>query len=504
LATTGRRRNDQLEDPEFVGSLMSTVQQLRRAEEELAHKNAELVSWSNVLEGERRRYQQLFHRAVLPQLITDLAGLIFEANAAAAEMFQVDHRFLPGKPIAAFVAADDRRRFRAWLLHRDHQPQPMFRMERRGGISFDAEVRAFDDGETLAWIIRDVSEERRAEQQLWDLNRELERRVAEQAGELATVYEQLPVGVAIVHAESRDDPQLNPRGREILGDSFPLQAQVERALHGEEVRLEAVRLAPPRRSEVVLEVTASPLRDQGGNVNGAVLTFVDVTDREGIERADREFVTNASHQLRTPITAISSAVAALKAGAGGNAADRERFLDHLETEAERLIRIIDAMLVLSRAQRRELDAPLALVRVQPLLARLLAETAPADGVILSCDCADSVAVIAHAALLEEAIASALANAVEHTTEGDVCVSALAVGDRVMIEVADTGPGMPPEVRDRAFERFYGSNSSRRSAGLGLAIAAAAVHACRGTIELDSEPGAGTRLRIILPGAVLRA
>src|SRR5206468_11387147 len=196
-------------------------------------------------------------------------------------------------------------------------------------------------------------------------------------------------------------------------------------------------------------------------------------------------------------------VAALTAGADADPGQRQRFLDHLETEADRLTRIIDAMLVLSRARRHELDAPLTLVPLRPLLERLLAETAPADGVALSCDCEDAVAVIAHAALLEEAIASALANAVEHTTKGSVSLTALPVGDRVMIEVADTGRGMPAEVRERAFERFYGANTSRRSAGLGLAIAAAAVRVCRGAIELDSAPGAGTRLRIILPGAVLR-
>jgi two-component system phosphate regulon sensor histidine kinase PhoR len=502
MATTGGRRT-QLEDPEFVGSLMSAVRQLRATESELERQNAALVSLSTALDTERRRYQELFDRSLLAQLRTDPRGLIVEANAAAAQMFQVEPRFLAGKPIAAFVAHDERRRFRTWLLHRRGEPRPVFRLERRGGVSFDAEVRVFDDGEALAWIIRDVTEERRAEQQLWDLNRELERRVADQAGEIATVYEQLPVGVAIVHAGSRDGPHLNPRGRQMLGEAFPFEAQVERALRGEEVRPEPVRLAPPRQSEVVFEVVASPLLDQDGDVTGAVLTFTDVTDREAIERADREFVTNASHQLRTPITAIAGAVAALKAGAGTDPAERERFLDHLETEADRLTRIIDAMLVLTRAQRRGLDAPLTLVRMRPLLERLLAETTAADGVALSCDCEDTVAVIAHAALLEEAIANALANAVEHTTAGAVSLTALPVGDRVMIEVADTGPGMTPEVRDRAFERFYGSNPGRRSAGLGLAIASAAVHACRGKIELDSEPGGGTRLRIILPGAVLR-
>src|SRR5436309_14240250 len=143
MATTGRR----VEDPEFVGSFLSAVQQLRQTELELERQNAELISLSNALDAERRRYEQLFHRALLAQLRTQADGLVIEANAAAAEMLRVNPRFLPGKPLAAFVARGDRRRFRAWLLHRDDELNPGFRMERRGRVSFDAEVRVFDDGE---------------------------------------------------------------------------------------------------------------------------------------------------------------------------------------------------------------------------------------------------------------------------------------------------------------------------------------------------------------------
>jgi len=229
-----------------------------------------------------------------------------------------------------------------------------------------------------------------------------------------------------------------------------------------------------------------------------------MADREHIERADREFVTNAAHQLRTPITAIGSAVAALKAGAAAEPGERDHFLDHLETQAERLAQIVDAMLVLSRAQRREQDAPLTVVPLRPLLERRVSESTPAAGVAVELECDESVAAIAHAALLEEAVASVLANAVEHTTAGRISVSVLGSGEHVAIEIADTGPGMPAGVRERAFERFFSSSQNRHNAGLGLAIAAAALQVSQGTIELFSEPGAGTRVRLTLEGTQLRS
>ena len=479
-----------------------TAEQLRGTESELERRHAELVSLSAALDAERLRYRRLFERAPLAHLTTDLTGKVIDANGAAGRLLRVEPRFLVGKQLAAFVAPSDQRRFRSLLLRPVDTEHPVFRLQCRRHIPLDAEVRVFQDADTLSWVIRDVTDERRAEQQLWELNRELEQRVTEQAGEIATVYDQLPVGVAIVRPSERGAPRLNQRGRQILGDAFPFEPQVELALSGAETRSAILRLEPPGRSEVVLHVSAVPMRDSGGSVTGAVVTFDDVTDRENVERAEREFVTNASHQLRSPITAISSAVAALKAGAGEDPAERGRFLDHLEAEADRLARIIDAMLVLSRAQRRDVGAPLTLVPVRPLLARLVSEARPADGVTLSCTCAESIAVIAHPALLEEAVASVLANAVEHTPAGSVAVQAREQEDRVVIEVVDTGTGMAPEVRDRAFERFFSGRATGRSAGLGLAIAAAAVRASRGTIELSSEPGAGTRLRILLPSAPL--
>lgn len=487
------------EDP---GSPLSRVEQLRTAESDLESQNAELLSLSRALEDERRRYQQLFDRAPLAHLTTDIHGLILEANEAAGRMLQIEPRFLRGKPIASFVVKQEIRRFRTWLLHpeAEEEEDPVFRMHRRQEVTFDARLQVHRNEGSLSWVIRDVTEQLQAERQLWDLNRELEHRVAEQAGEIATVYEQLPLGVVIAKSDKQTPPQLNPRAREILGEAYPFEAEARRALGGEEVR-GVTRRFTRQGEERVLAVTAAPIRGQE-QITGAVVIFDDVTERDRIDRADKDFVSNASHQLRNPITAIDSAVAALKAGAADDAVERARFLDHLETEAARLARIIDSLLVLSRAQRQDLDAPLTLVPLRPMLERLVSEARPRDGVEISFACENGVAVIAHPGLLEEAIASGIANAVEHTSAGTISVHARDLDEWVSIQIVDSGPGMTRDMRERAFDRFYGSAPTKESAGLGLAIAAAAVRASRGTIDLDSAPGAGTTLRIVLRGAPL--
>jgi PAS domain S-box-containing protein len=485
-------------DPELVGSLLSAVQQLRRAEAELARQNADLVATATALDAERRRYRRLFDRARLAYLTTDWSGRIIDANIAAAQMLQVEPQSLTGQPIASVVAPGDRARVQSWLVDALDYQNRVIRLCRGRDLVFDAELFMFRDEETVSWMLREVTSELQARQQIRDHNRKLELQVAEQAIEIDTVYDQLPIGVAIVRAlPDHNVESLNRRGRELLGDAFPFDEQVRSALLGQVVHTVQLNVG-----ERVLEVSAVPIRDHGGAIARAVLTFDDITERMRVERAHQDFIANSSHQLRTPIAAIGSAVAALKAGAAAVPKERDRFLGHLDAEVERLARIIEAMLVLSRAQRRHLDAPLTLIRLRPLLERLVADTRPVDGVELTLECASNVGVIAHQALLEEALANVLANAAEHTRSGTISVAARRQLDKVEIEIADTGPGMAPEIRQRAFERFFGSTPTRRSAGLGLAIAAAAVEASRGRIDLDSEPGVGTRVRMRLFGAPL--
>lgn len=233
----------------------------------------------------------------------------------------------------------------------------------------------------------------------------------------------------------------------------------------------------------------------------AVLLIEDVTEQEARDRLTREFVRNAAHQLRTPLAGITAAVETLQAGAKEEPAVRDRFLAHIETHADRLTRIARGLLTLARAQVGELP-PLDIVELRPLLERAVAETEARAGVELTLECAPRLAAVAVPDLLHETVAALLDNAVEHTFEGSIAVVAAQEDGRLVLTVADTGPGIPPEFQERIFDPFFRVGAGGAGYGLGLAIAAQAVETMRGSIAVSSAAGRGTVFTVTLPSATV--
>jgi signal transduction histidine kinase len=230
----------------------------------------------------------------------------------------------------------------------------------------------------------------------------------------------------------------------------------------------------------------------------AVLVLADITADERRRRAEREFVANASHELRTPVSAIASAVEALELGARDHPEERDRFIELIGRQAQRLTRLTRSLLVLARAQTHEEGMALAPVELGPLLERVAASE-PSGRVRV--ETAGSPTALAQPDVLEQVVANLLANAVKHAPEGEVVVCAANGGDSTVIEVSDAGPGMPVHVRSRAFDRFYaGGGPARDGFGLGLAIARDSALAMSGRLELDSREGVGTIARVVLRSA----
>jgi signal transduction histidine kinase len=254
-----------------------------------------------------------------------------------------------------------------------------------------------------------------------------------------------------------------------------------------------VEVPIPSGASVAIEIRATPMKD------GTVYAIDDLNARARRERADREFITNAAHQLRTPITAIATAIEVLQSGAKESPESRDRFLGHIEQQTQRLVRIARAMLTLSRAERGDIGPTLGLVPLRPILDAVVVEIPGRREVSVEVDCAPDAAAVADDGLLMEALANLLANALDHTVRGSVRIGVADHGNgTVAIEVADTGVGIDAAELPRVFERFRRGASSGEGAGLGLPIARAAINAMGGTLELESVRGRGTTARVLLP------
>ena len=237
-----------------------------------------------------------------------------------------------------------------------------------------------------------------------------------------------------------------------------------------------------------------------GTAETAIVIVDDVTERERARQSEREFVENAAHELRTPLAAIVSVMDVLDSGAKDIPETRDRFLKHIRVQSERLSRLATSLLVLARLQTGVEQPRLTVVPVLPLLEEIAGRLDPAEGVEVSVRGSELTGALADRDLLHRAVANVAENSAKHTKTGEIVLEAVANGTTIQIEIRDTGPGMSEEEQERAFHRFYRSSNGTDGFGLGLAIAEEAVLGLGGTIELESEPGSGTRVCVVVPSA----
>ncbi len=253
--------------------------------------------------------------------------------------------------------------------------------------------------------------------------------------------------------------------------------------------------------ERALALVGIPSQPEGDTV---MVVLDDLTEQERRELAEREFVSNAAHELRTPLTTIIGAIEVLQAGAKDHPVERDRFLVHIEREAERLARLARALLTLARAHAGQERPRLETVSLVGLLLDLADGTRAGEGVAVEIECPPELVAYVNRDLLEQALRNLADNAAKHTSSGRIVLRAYAAETSVNIEVEDTGPGMSAETQQHVFDRFYrGQDRDAEGFGLGLAIVRQTVRTLGGHIELDSAPGQGTRVRIVLEQARVR-
>jgi signal transduction histidine kinase len=240
-------------------------------------------------------------------------------------------------------------------------------------------------------------------------------------------------------------------------------------------------------------------RDELGRLSQA---FNDMTARlRAARQAQTDFVANVSHELRTPLTAVKGTVETLRDGAVDDPEVRDLFLATVETETDRLIRLVNDLLVLSRADSAALNLrrePLDLAELAHATARKLAPQAEARNVSLMVEAGPDLSpVLADADRIEQVLVNLLDNAIKYSRPGGGVTVRVTGGveGMVHVQVRDEGLGIPADELPRIGERFYRADRARSRAeggsGLGLAIARALVEAHGGRLWLESEEGRGT-------------
>ena len=282
-----------------------------------------------------------------------------------------------------------------------------------------------------------------------------------------------------------------------LDRSDVFQQLVEQVLDG---RRSQVRM---ERAGRILQLLGDPvLRD--GETAGAVLVLLDVTEREQAEQMRREFTANVSHELKTPLTSISGMAEIMKDGLVKQE-DVRGFAADIYQESQRLIRLVEDILHLSRLdegggglERQEID----LLDLARTVEDRLQSTAKQHQVELELT-GDHAAIQGLPSVVEEMVYNLCDNAIKYNRPGGKAFVRVEDGaDAVTVTVSDTGIGIPPEDRERVFERFYRVDKSHSKAiggtGLGLSIVkhGAALHNAQ--VELDSAPGKGTTVRLRFP------
>jgi signal transduction histidine kinase len=225
------------------------------------------------------------------------------------------------------------------------------------------------------------------------------------------------------------------------------------------------------------------------------------------ELAEREFVSNAAHELRNPIAGISGAIEVLRAGAKDDPNARDHFLARLSEDVERVTRLADSLLILARIEAVGKERTEAL-DVGITIEEAAEAVAPPDGIDVMLDVGADVAAQGDPVLLRQVLIGLLTNAFKNTPPpGVVTLRARRGRDgEVLIEVSDTGTGIPAEEVGRVFERFYrGSGTlAQEGFGLGLSIAKRMVDVMEGEIGVESKLGAGSTFWVRLPVAEVAA
>jgi two-component system phosphate regulon sensor histidine kinase PhoR len=272
---------------------------------------------------------------------------------------------------------------------------------------------------------------------------------------------------------------------------------------------EIMMFSPLKNTDNIYKIYTNPIKNTDiiKSVNsGGVITLHDVTSVKKLEQIRTEFVSNVTHELKTPLTSIRGFVETLKSGAIEDTAVATKFLDIIDIEAERLHTLINDILQLSEIEVMRKDDNLKENNLGSIIDEvilILDAAAQKKGVKLEVEADENIIMLVNKNRIKQMLINLVDNAIKYNVEnGTVHIKASKASGKTMISIRDTGIGISEKHHSRIFERFYrvdkGRSRNMGGTGLGLSIVKHIVNLYNGDIRVVSKAGQGTEFIIQLP------
>lgn len=334
------------------------------------------------------------------------------------------------------------------------------------------------------------------------------------------LFQNIQEGVIVVN-KNKEILRINPTGLELLNIqaeerlegrplieviwNYTLDDITGKCIESGEVLSEEITL--DHLNGRILDVLVSPMFNEKGEMRGAIVVFTDITEKKRMEKVRQDFISNISHELKTPLASIKAMVEVLLEGGIEDSKLRKEFLENINQEVDRLSRLVSDLLLLSRLESDRGFLNPVPTDFTALITRTVSRFQPRamkEGLTLTLDINGEIPELKiDVNYIDQVISNLLDNAIKYTPSGGkIEVKVEDIGKMVKVSVKDTGIGIAKEDLPRIFERFYRGDKSRSPSlggiGLGLSIVKHIVEAHGGSVGVDSEIGKGSTFYFTLP------
>lgn len=525
-----------------IASQYSFENQVLACDDQLKHFNSTISQLTESLEVSEERFRDLIIQSPVAMML--LKGddyTVTMVNNAMLELMAKDVNII-GKSLfkefpefkgqkSAEMLVDT---YKNGIMHSDNDAAVTFRKSGKETLGyFNFSYAPYIENGVVTGVINiaaDVTSHteviKRLEEHIRE-NLQLEDSLVESEQRLMSIVETMAEGVGVIDASGQmvyanpmaqhilglkeseikmrtyDDPQwqnLRIDGTLLPSEEHPMTIMMKTQ---KPVTDYEIAVQPPEGDRIYLSINAAPMFDKNGVLTGGVGTFMDVTERRLITQIKDDFISIASHELKTPVTALKASLQILqKRGMNLDEETKTRLIDRSIESLNKLTNLIDDLLDTSRLEKGHLKMNKRTFTVKELFEDSRANFADQNDRTITFDGDINEVMVADSQQIGQVMINLINNAIKYAPGSDISIQANRLdSQKMMISVTDNGPGIPKEKLSRLFERYYRTDYQGQKfsgLGLGLFICSDIIRNHGGTIGVESEVGSGSKFWFTLP------